>query len=41
VSQQIDNVACTLCGCVCDDLRITVEGERVVSAEGACHLAEP
>jgi formylmethanofuran dehydrogenase subunit B len=41
VSQQIDNVACTICGCVCDDLRITVEGGRVVSAEGACHLAEP
>jgi formylmethanofuran dehydrogenase subunit B len=41
VAQQIDNVACTVCGCVCDDLRITVEGERVVSAEGACRLAEP
>jgi formylmethanofuran dehydrogenase subunit B len=41
VTQRIDNVACTICGCVCDDLRITVEGERVVRAEGACHLAEP
>jgi formylmethanofuran dehydrogenase subunit B len=41
VPQRIDNVACTVCGCVCDDLRITVEGERVVGAEGACHLAEP
>jgi formylmethanofuran dehydrogenase subunit B len=41
VAQQIDNVACTICGCVCDDLRIIVQGERVVSAEGACHLAEP
>ncbi|MFO0946719.1 MAG: formylmethanofuran dehydrogenase subunit B [Planctomycetota bacterium] len=37
----IDNVACTMCGCVCDDLRITVEGERIVKAEGACVLAEP
>jgi formylmethanofuran dehydrogenase subunit B len=41
VAQRIDNVACTMCGCVCDDLRITVEGERVLSAQGACHLAEP
>ncbi len=41
MAQRIDNVACTVCGCVCDDLRITVEGERVRSAEGACHLAEP
>jgi formylmethanofuran dehydrogenase subunit B len=41
VAQRIDNVACTVCGCVCDDLRITVEGERVRRAEGACKLAEP
>lgn len=38
---RIDHVACTICGCVCDDLRITVEGEHVIRAEGACHLAEP
>jgi formylmethanofuran dehydrogenase subunit B len=36
-----DHVACTVCGCVCDDLRITVEGERVSKADGACRLAEP
>jgi formylmethanofuran dehydrogenase subunit B len=41
VEQRIDNVACTVCGCVCDDLRITVKDERIVRAEGACHLAEP
>jgi formylmethanofuran dehydrogenase subunit B len=41
VPQRIDNVACTVCGCVCDDLRITVDGERVVRTEGACRLAEP
>ncbi len=37
----IENVACTVCGCVCDDLRITVEDGRVTRAEGACPLAEP
>ncbi len=39
--QRIDDVACTVCGCVCDDLRVTVDGGRVVRAEGACSLAEP
>ena len=41
----VRDVACTVCGCVCDDLEITVakgaSGERIVSAKGACHLAEP
>lgn len=35
------DVACTLCGCVCDDLRLAVDGGRVVRAERACWLAEP
>ncbi|MGQ0636274.1 MAG: formylmethanofuran dehydrogenase subunit B [Planctomycetaceae bacterium] len=39
--QTFENVACTVCGCVCDDLRLTVDGERVVQAERACSLAEP
>ncbi|MBV9923300.1 MAG: formylmethanofuran dehydrogenase subunit B [Pseudonocardia sp.] len=34
----VADVACTGCGCVCDDLRITVAGNRVVAAEGACYL---
>jgi formylmethanofuran dehydrogenase subunit B len=38
---RVDNVACTVCGCVCDDLRITVENNAVTHAEGACRLAEP
>lgn len=37
----VENVACTGCGCVCDDLRLTVRGERIVSAEGACEISEP
>jgi formylmethanofuran dehydrogenase subunit B len=39
-SETIEDVACTVCGCVCDDLRMTVEGNRIIRAEGACHLAE-
>src|SRR6266446_2315411 len=37
----IENVACTACGCVCDDLRLTVSGGRIVRTENACVLAEP
>jgi formylmethanofuran dehydrogenase subunit B len=41
VAQQIEDVACTVCGCVCDDLRVTLDAGRIVKAEGACELAEP
>jgi formylmethanofuran dehydrogenase subunit B len=41
LAHTVENVACTVCGCVCDDLRVTVDGGRVVRAEGACPLAEP
>ena len=37
----INDFACTVCGCVCDDLRLTISGGRIVGAEGACALAEP
>jgi formylmethanofuran dehydrogenase subunit B len=37
----VSDVACTICGCVCDDLRMTIDGGRITKAEGACHLAEP
>ncbi|MGI8979914.1 MAG: hypothetical protein ACR2FY_11875 [Pirellulaceae bacterium] len=39
--QLFTDVACTVCGCVCDDLTLTVENGRIVRAEGACELAEP
>lgn len=37
----VDDVACTVCGCVCDDLKLTVENGRIITARGACELAEP
>ncbi len=39
--KELDHVACTVCGCVCDDLRITVADGRITNAVGACQLAEP
>ena len=38
-TQVVEDVACTVCGCVCDDLRITVERGRITQAHGACHLS--
>ena len=35
------HVPCTVCGCVCDDLSITVEGGRITETVGACELARP
>jgi len=35
-----EDVACTVCGCVCDDLRVTVENGRITKAVGTCHLSE-
>jgi formylmethanofuran dehydrogenase subunit B len=37
----VEDFACTLCSCVCDDLRLMVDGDRIVRAERACVLAEP
>jgi formylmethanofuran dehydrogenase subunit B len=30
-----------VCGCVCDDLRVSVSGERITHIDGACRLAQP
>jgi formylmethanofuran dehydrogenase subunit B len=35
------DVPCTVCGCVCDDLTLTFDGERLAGAERACELARP
>ena len=36
-----EDVACTACACLCDDLKITSRDGRIVRAERACSLAEP
>jgi formylmethanofuran dehydrogenase subunit B len=36
-----EHIACTACGCVCDDIRVTVENGRIRSAEKACPRGEP
>jgi len=36
----VKDVACTMCGCVCDDLRVSVVDGQIKSVEGACALSE-
>jgi formylmethanofuran dehydrogenase subunit B len=39
--QTFSDVACTVCGCVCDDLELQIRDEILLRAKGACKLAEP
>ena len=41
VAQLFENVACTVCGCVCDDLSLQVDQGHVTTVERACPLSEP
>lgn len=37
---QIDNVVCGFCGCVCDDIDVTVEDEQITQTKNACVLGK-
>lgn len=41
LEQIVEDVACTVCACICDDLKVTVRDGQITSAERACSLAEP
>jgi formylmethanofuran dehydrogenase subunit B len=36
----VKNATCTFCGCVCDDIELHAEGERIVEAKRACSLGD-
>ncbi|HII77105.1 MAG TPA: formylmethanofuran dehydrogenase subunit B [Methanolinea sp.] len=36
---RIEDVVCSFCGCLCDDLVVEVEGTRVINVENGCTLA--
>jgi formylmethanofuran dehydrogenase subunit B len=36
----IENATCTFCGCVCDDMHLTVENDRITKAKNACVLGK-
>jgi formylmethanofuran dehydrogenase subunit B len=36
----VENATCTFCGCVCDDMELTVENNRITKAKNACVLGK-
>ena len=36
----VKNATCTFCGCVCDDIELHAEGDRIVKARNACSLGD-
>ncbi|MFQ5710470.1 MAG: formylmethanofuran dehydrogenase subunit B [Candidatus Geothermarchaeales archaeon] len=36
----VSNVVCTFCGCVCDDLEVTVKGDKIVGVKKACAISQ-
>ena len=36
----VKNATCTFCGCVCDDMELHAEGDRIVKAKNACSLGD-
>ncbi len=36
----VENATCTFCGCVCDDMELTVEGHQITKAKNACVLGK-
>lgn len=36
----VQHATCTFCGCVCDDIELHAEGEKIVKTKNACSLGE-
>jgi len=36
----VKNATCTFCGCVCDDIELHADTDRIVKAKNACSLGE-
>jgi formylmethanofuran dehydrogenase subunit B len=36
----VKNATCTFCGCVCDDIELHADGERITKTKNACSLGE-
>ena len=34
----VKNATCTFCGCVCDDIELHAEGDKIVHTKAACSL---
>ena len=36
----VNNATCTFCGCVCDDIELHADRDRIVKARNACSLGD-
>ena len=36
----VEDATCTFCGCLCDDITLKIEGNRIAEAQNACKLGE-
>ena len=36
----VEDATCTFCGCVCDDIELTVKGHEITKAKRACVLGK-
>ena len=40
LARTVEDATCTHCGCLCDDITLTVEEDRIIEAKNACNLGE-
>jgi len=40
ITTTVENATCTFCGCVCDDMVLTVENDHITKAKNACILGK-
>ncbi|MCL2359271.1 MAG: formylmethanofuran dehydrogenase subunit B [Nitrososphaerota archaeon] len=40
MSKTINNVVCPICGCLCDDLEVTIENNEIVKMKNGCAVCE-
>lgn len=40
MSKVINNVVCPICGCLCDDLEVTIENNEIVKMKNGCAICE-
>lgn len=38
--QIVEDATCTFCGCLCDDIVLSIEGNRITGAANACAMGE-
>ncbi len=36
----VEDATCTFCGCLCDDIALSIRGDRITAAENACAMGE-